>query len=65
MDSQQKEISRMAMKGNYDEAGVFLGEDWSLLMCQTCCHPLGWLQLTTVHRLLCCPGVQRRTGSEG
>ncbi|XP_033926463.1 zinc finger protein 777-like [Melopsittacus undulatus] len=25
MDSQQKEISRMAMKGNYDEAGVFLG----------------------------------------
>ncbi|NXD66322.1 ZN398 protein, partial [Eolophus roseicapillus] len=32
MDSQQKEISRMAMKGNYDEAGVFLGEDWSLLM---------------------------------
>ncbi|KAM9023193.1 zinc finger protein 212-like isoform 2-T2 [Ara ararauna] len=25
MDGQQKEISRMAMKGNYDEAGVFLG----------------------------------------
>lgn len=40
LDSRQKELCRIMMKGNY-EAVVSLGEDQSLLTCQTHYHPLG------------------------
>lgn len=40
LDSRQKELYRIAMKGSY-EAVVSLGEVRSLLTCQTHCHPLG------------------------
>lgn len=39
-ESRQKELYRIAMKGNY-EAAVSLGEDQSPLACRTHRHPLG------------------------
>lgn len=45
-DSRQKELYRIAMKGNY-EAVASLGEDRSLRMCQTPYCPLGWIQRMT------------------
>uniref|UniRef100_A0A8C8AUH6 KRAB domain-containing protein n=1 Tax=Otus sunia TaxID=257818 RepID=A0A8C8AUH6_9STRI len=42
LESQQKELYRIAMKGSY-EAVVSLGEAQSLPMCQTLYYPLGWV----------------------
>ncbi|NWH29036.1 ZN777 protein, partial [Grus americana] len=51
-DSRQKELYRIAMKGNY-EAVASLGEDRSLRMCKTPYCPLGWIQRMTAVGCFC------------
>uniref|UniRef100_A0A8D0FUW9 KRAB domain-containing protein n=1 Tax=Strix occidentalis caurina TaxID=311401 RepID=A0A8D0FUW9_STROC len=64
LESRQKELYRIAMKGSYEAVVVSLGEAQSLPVCQTHYYPRGRIQRTAARRLLRWLGVRRRTGSE-